>query len=176
MLCFQWLSADFSKLLQQHMHQGVHTIHNWLVMSEKLKILNPQRPLCECWKSPVAANSAFCCYSPCYWEFRLLLSKPCGWLLIKTLEAAYSLTDRNVIQGQSRNTLSDLTYTIKISKPLNYCFYTYFWISHRDTGEFYSASFQYCSAVHHRTSYSACFWLWDEYWIWSLPIGVYQHY
>lgn len=50
-------------------------------------------------------------------EFRLMLSKPCGWLLIKTLEAASSLTDRNAIQGQSRNTLSDLTYTIEKQSP-----------------------------------------------------------
>lgn len=86
-------------------------------MSTKLLILNPQWPLhVNAEESPAAANSAFCCYFPCYWDFRLSLSKLCGWLLIKTLEAASSLTDRNAIQGQSRSTLPDLTSAIE-AKP-----------------------------------------------------------
>lgn len=109
---------------------AVCSVHNWLIMSEKLSILNPQWPLhVNSRENPAAANSAFCCYFPCYWEFRLLLSKPCDWLLIKTLEAASSLTDRNAIQGQSRNTLSDLTYSIETSKSPSDDFYTSFgWI------------------------------------------------
>lgn len=114
-----------------------YTVHNCLVMSEKLLILNPQWPLnTNAQESPAAANSALCCCFSCYWEFRLLLSKPCGWLLINTLEAASSLTDRNAIQGQSRNTSSDLTYTIETCKALSDGFYTSFgWAPKIKVGE-----------------------------------------
>lgn len=46
-------------------------------------------------------------------ESSALFCKLCGELLIRTLEAGRSLTGRNAIQGQLRNTLSDLTYAIK---------------------------------------------------------------
>lgn len=128
-------------------------------MSEKLLILNPQWPLhVNAEESPAAANSAFCCYFRCYWDFRLLLSKPCGWLLIKTLEAASSLTDRNAIQGQSRNTSSDLTHTIE-TNPSAMTFTVYldaFWnsrsanwfiCSYRDAGELDFPSFQFSGAI-----------------------------
>ncbi len=128
-------------------------------MSEKVLILNPQWPLhVNAKESPAAANSAFCCYFCSYWEFRLLLSKPCGWLLIKTLEAASSLTDRNAIQGQSRNTLSDLTYTIE-TNPSAMTFIllldgfrnsrsaSSFICLYRDTGELDFSSFQFSGAI-----------------------------
>lgn len=86
-------------------------------MKEKLTILNLQWPLhVNSEENPAAANSAFSCYFPAIESSGSCSLKPCGWLLIKTLEAASSLTDRNAIQGQSRNTLSDLTYKIE-TKP-----------------------------------------------------------
>lgn len=76
-------------------------------------------------KSPVAPNSAFCWYSLLYWDLRLLLFKPCGSLLIKTLQALSSLIDSNVSQGQSRNSFSDLFYQFKDNELFIVCFYNY---------------------------------------------------
>lgn len=50
---------------------------------------------------------------PLLLRVQALFCKPCGELLIRTLEVGCSLTGRNAIQGQLRNTLSGLTYAIK---------------------------------------------------------------
>ncbi len=98
--------------------QGIHTVHDWLVMSKKLLIFNPQWPLqVNAEESPAAANLAFCCYFPCYWGFRLLPSKLCGWLLIKTLESASSMTDRNAIQQKNQGILCPTSPTPLKTKP-----------------------------------------------------------
>lgn len=92
--------------------------------------------ICECWRKPRSCQFSLLLLFPFrYWEFGLLLSKPCGWLIIKTLEAASSLTDRNAIQGQSRLTLSDLTYTIDSGKALSNQFLYIFWIGSKTQGQ-----------------------------------------